>query len=173
MRRLSAAVLVLSLLSVACTSGPAVSAIGETSLACTDRFCVTHPTSWEIVDQGAEHVSFANVDDPDGLIATAGVVNMQGLVEANGGTWPQSPRGVVEVMWSALDNGEADLGEIRSLEDGSVRSFGVFQGGRLWHRLVPVDATRAVGVDVRAPSRAWETHADVFLEGLQVLPAGG
>jgi hypothetical protein len=173
MRRLSTAVVMLALLAAACSSGPSVTAVGETSLACTDRFCVTHPTSWEIVDQGSGHVSFANADDPDTLIATAGVVNMRGLVEANGGTWPQSTRGVVEVMWTALDNGKADLGEIRSLEDGSVRSFGVFQGGRLWHRMVPVDATRAVGVDVQAPSGEWETHADVFLAGLQVLPFDG
>ena len=153
-----------------CAAAAEAPPAAPSDVVCTDRFCVTPPEGWVIVDQGADHVSFEH-PDAAGTMATAGVVNMQGLVEANGGTWPVGTRGVVEVMWSAFDNGNARLGETRPLPDGSIESSGVFGTGRLWHRLVPIDATRAVAVDLRAPSVTWEDHARVFLDGLEPLPS--
>ncbi len=39
----------------------------------------------------------------------------------------------------------------------------------MWHRLAPVGGERGIGVEVRAPNSSWEPHADVFLDGLEVV----
>ncbi len=96
---------------------------------------------------------------------------MEGLITATGGTWPRTTDDVVRALWELLDDGNAELGSLRLLSDGSVRSFGTFGGGRMWHRLAPVGGERAVGVEVRAPNSSWESHADVFLDGLEPLRA--
>ncbi len=99
--------------------------------------------------------------------ATASGVNMEGLVKANGGTWPQAVSGVVDVFWSSLDGGKASLAEKRALEDGSVESVGAFQDGRLWFRLIGLDSVNGLGVEVRGPNSSWEDHAAVFLDSFE------
>ena len=56
------------------------------------------------------------------------------------------------------------------LPDGSVESFGAFAGGRMWARLIPLDSTSAIGVELRGPNSSWETHAAVLLDSVTPVP---
>jgi hypothetical protein len=153
----------------ACSNGPTAPPVGESALVCTDAFCLSYPQAWAVVDQGAEHVALAHPQAPDSLLASVAMVNLEALVVAAGELWPQQPDAVVRIFWSQIDGGDADVGEVRPQLDGSVRSVGVFRGGRLWFALYPIDASHGVGVEVRAPNRTWETHAAVFMDGLRLL----
>jgi hypothetical protein len=160
----------LSLVTFACGGATPAPPVGATDVVCSDEFCAAYPVSWTLADSGAAFLSFQHPSAPDDVIATVGRVNMEGLVVANGGQWPAAPRQVVETFWGAIDGGNAELGRIEFRPDGTVESFGVFAGGRMWTRLLPTDAVRAVGVEVRAPDSTWEDHARVFLDGVQLLP---
>ncbi len=137
---------------------------------CTETFCAQYPAGWNLVDRGDTFISLSHPDDPETLLATVGPVNMEGLVVANGGTWPQTVSGVVEAFWRAADGGEAELATSTILPDGSVESFGVFRSGRMWARLIPLTTTDAIGVEMRAPNRSWESHAEAFLDSVVVVP---
>jgi hypothetical protein len=170
MRRLITGLASLALVATACGGGPDATAVGDTELVCTETFCAEIPADWNVIDSGDGYVSFAHPLDPEALLATVGPVNMEGLVTANGGTWPQTVAGVVEVFWEAADGGNADLGTLTVLPDGSVESFGAFGGGRMWTRLIPLTISEAIGVEMRAPNSSWASHADVLLDSVQVLP---
>lgn len=161
--------LVVVLLLAACGTGPQAPTVGSTQLVCADDFCVSHPADWEVVEVGEGFAVFRHPAAPDSLVASVGQVDMEGLITATGGAWPQTTDNVVRALWELLDAGNADLGSLRFLSDGSVRSFGSFGGGRMWHRLAPVGGERGIGVEVRAPNSSWEPHADVFLDGLEVV----
>ena len=163
---LATAALVIS----ACGTGAEAPTVDASDLVCTATFCAEYPSGWELVDEGDSFVSLAHPLDPDTLLATVGPVNMEGLVVANGGTWPQTVSGVVDAFWRAADGGEADLATSTILPDGSVESFGVFRGGRMWARLIPLTTTEAIGVEMRAPNRSWERHAEVLLDSVVAVP---
>jgi hypothetical protein len=168
--RLFPIAILLVLVVAACGGGAAAPAVTATDLACADEFCAAYPADWSVVDSGATFLSFSHSEAPEDVVATVGGVNMESLVEANGGQWPASPQQVVEIFWGAVDGGDAELGRLEFRDDGSIESFGVFGTGRMWSLLLPTDAVRAVGVEVRAPNSSWEDHARVFLDGVQVLP---
>lgn len=113
-------------------------------------------------------MSFSHPDSEE-LVATVGRVNLEGIAVSAGAVWPVPAREVVELLWSLLDGGEAELGTATLVEDGSYDSRGFVSTGRLWHRLIPVTASRGFGIEVRAPNSSWEEHADVFRQGLEVL----
>lgn len=162
--------IVLAVATAACGGGAAAPGVGAIDVVCADEFCTAYPVGWTLVDAGSSFLSFSHPDAPGDVVATVGGVNMKSLVEANGGQWPASPQQVVETFWGAIDGGAADLGRLEFRQDGSVESFGVFGAGRMWMLLLPTDAIRAVGVEVRAPNSTWDDHARVFLDGVQLLP---
>jgi hypothetical protein len=155
--------------ATACSTGPDAPPVAGSELVCTETFCISSPGDWVVDDVGDTFVAFHHPLDPDTIRASASGVNMEGLVVANGGTWPQNVSGVVDVFWSSLDGGRASLAEQRALEDGSVESVGAFQDGRLWFRLIGLDSVNGLGVEVRGPNSSWETHADVFLSSFEPL----
>lgn len=162
-----------SLLAIAlagCSAGIKAPPVAGVESACTATFCVEYPSGWAIDDEGDSFLVLSHPDDPEATAASVSQVNMEGVMAANGGRWPASPADVVEVFWASIDSGDADLGTIDFRSDGSIESFGAFEGGRLWFLLTPTDSTRAVGVEVRGPNSSWESHARVFLDGLMVLP---
>jgi len=169
-RRHSMALLAgLVLLATACSTGPDAPPVAGSEQACTDAFCIASPSDWVVDEVGESFVVFHHPLDPETIRATASGVNMEGLVAANGGTWPQTVSGVIDVFWSSLDGGKASLGEKRVLEDGSVESVGAFQDGRLWYRLIGLDSVNGLGVEVRGPNSTWESHAEVFLDSFEPL----
>lgn len=163
---LVAALLVLA----ACGSGADAPPVAGSEQVCTETFCASYPAGWDVIDRGDSFVSLAHPLDTEMLLATVGPVNMEGLVTANGGTWPQTVAGVVEAFWRAADGGNAELATSTVLPDGSVESFGVFRGGRMWARLIPLNTTDALGVEMRAPNRSWEAHAQVLLDSVVPVP---
>lgn len=165
-RRSLVLLLGLVLLVAACSTGPDAPPVAGSEPTCTDTFCISSPSDWVVEEVGESFVVFHHPLDPETIRATASGVNMEGLVEANGGAWPQTVSGVVDVFWSSLDGGKASLAEKRALEDGSVESVGVFQDGRLWYRLIGLDSVNGLGVEVRGPNSSWEAHAEVFLDSL-------
>ena len=130
MHRLVIGLVVFALATSACGGGPDATAVADTERVCAETFCAEIPSDWNVVDSGDDYVSLVHPLDPEALLATVGPVNMEGLVTANGGTWPQTVAGAVEVFWDAADGGNADLGTLTVLPDGSVESFGVFGDGR-------------------------------------------
>jgi len=168
--RTAAVAAAVTLVLVACGGGTDAPVVAAVDLVCADTFCVQHPVVWELVDQGSDFVTFRNRLDPEVLLASVGPVNMEGVVIANGGTWPQTVAGVVEVFWDAADGGDAELATLTVLPDGSVEAFGAFGGGRMWTRLIPIDTTHALGVELRAPNSSWEPHARVLLDSLTPVP---
>lgn len=161
---------VVALVVASCGSGPEATRVAEVQQVCTDTFCAEVPSDWEIIDQGAAYVSFSHPSDPESVLATVGAVNMEGVVTANGGTWPQTVSGVVDVFWAAADGGDAELATSKVLSDGSVESFGAFGTGRMWARLIPLGTVEAIGVEMRAPNSSWETHARVLLDSVEPAP---
>ncbi len=155
------------LLATACSTGPEAPPVAGSEPLCTETFCISSPSDWVVDEVGESFVVFHHPLDPDKIRATASAVNMEGLVKANGGTWPQAVSGVIDVFWSSLDGGNAALAEKRALEDGSVESVGAFQDGRLWFRLIGLDSVNGLGVEVRGPNSSWEDHAAVFLDSLE------
>ena len=102
----------------------------------------------------------------DEVVATIGQVNMEGVANADGKEWPQTTDSVVRSFWALMDGGGAELATVRPLRDGSVETFGTFDGGRLWYRLTPVDGRRAIGVEVRGPNSTWGPHAEAIMGSL-------
>lgn len=156
-------------LATACSTGPDAPPVAGSELVCTDTFCISSPPDWVVEETGDTYVVFHHPSDPDKIRATASGVNMEGLVTANGGQWPQDVSGVVDVFWASLDGGNATLAEKRALEDGSVESVGAFEDGRLWFRLIGLDSVNGLGVEVRGPNSSWEAHAEVFLDSFEPL----
>ncbi len=166
-RRSTGLVVGIVLVATACSTGPDAPSVAESESTCTETFCISSPSDWVVEEVGESYVVFHHPLDPEKIRATASGVNMEGLVAANGGTWPQTVSGVIDVFWSSLDGGKASLAEQRALEDGSVESVGAFQDGRLWFRLIGLDSVNGLGVEVRGPNSSWEAHAEVFLDSLE------
>lgn len=170
MWRRSVWLVTLAAAAAACSaSGPDAPEPQSAASVCGAQFCLEYPGGWEIVDQGDDFASFVHPAGDDEALATVGRVNMEGIVTAAGGEWPQLTEDVARSFWSIIDGGEAALATTESERDGSVRTFGTVASGRLWWRLTPTAFSEAIGVEVRGPNRSWESHADVFFEGLTIL----
>lgn len=154
----------------ACASGPNAPDVGALETECGDNFCVSVPTDWEIVERTGEFLSLRHPLAPEEAVGTVGQVNMEGILNAAGEEWPQTANRVVESFWALIDDGGAELATMAPLQDGSVESFGTFEGGRLWYRLAPTEGRMAVGVEVRGPNSSWAEHAEAILDSLVVLP---
>lgn len=137
---------------------------------CVEGFCVSYPQDWELIEEAPEFVSLRHRDAADETAATVSQVSMEGIVNADGLEWPQTVDTVVRSFWNLIDDGDADLGTLEPLRDGSVKSFGTFSDGRLWYRLIPVEGRRAIGAEVRGPNSSWADHAAAILDSVTVLP---
>jgi hypothetical protein len=162
-------VLVAALLFVsACSSGPAAPAVGETETVCNDLFCVDVPQGWE-AEIGETYLSFHHDLDPSHTFLTVGMADMEAIVEGAGGTWPVPPQETTLAFWSLLE--DADVGEFeRSARrvGGAIKSWGTHTDGEMWYLLYPIEGSRAVGIEMRAPNDSWETHADTVFDSLTV-----
>jgi len=169
-RRLLTVAVAILVLAAACSAGPAAPPVtGETSI-CDDVACLTYPDGWEVVEVGDTFIRFTHPADPEHLHATISPTNMEGVVTEAGGTWPALPADAVRAFWALLEEtGAGRLGALRPVP-GGIRSVGTYGKGRMWFLLLPTDATHAIGVEVRAPNRSWETHADVFFSHVTTLP---
>ncbi len=136
--------------------------------SCIEAFCLSYPGGWLVAEEGTRHISLAHSEFPE-VVATASLISQQALVENAGGTWPASTQTVVESFWALLE--EASVGSFDRLErltGGAYRSEGSHDDGRLWHLLIPLDGSEAIGVEMRAPNRSWEPHADAIFAGVAV-----
>ena len=158
------------LLATACsTPGPMAPPVEGTEIACIEALCLTYPAGWD-VETGVGFVSFSHPSAPEVAMATAAPVNMQALVENAGGTWPAPTEDVVAAFWRLLEEADvADLARIERLTGGSFRSEGAYEGGRLWHLLIPGRTGGAVAIEVRGPNGSWERHADEFFARVEVF----
>lgn len=166
-----AIVAVVAVVAGACgNSGPDAPEVGALVTVCTDDFCFGYPEGWDVLEQTGEFVSLRHPDAPDSAVATAGQVNMEGIVTGDGKSWPQTTESVVRSFWSLIDGGGAELATMDPQRDGSVISFGTFGGGRLWWRLTPLEGRDAIGFEMRGPNSTWADHATAMLESLTLVP---
>lgn len=164
------AAMAFALVATSCSSGPAAPEPAPVSTVCTDAFCAEIPAGWGD-EVGDTHIAFHHEDLPEGTFLTANVVDMEAIVVASGGTWPVPVEAVVEAFWSLLES--VDEGELRRTErqvGGAIRSWGSHSTGDMWHVLVPVSGTRAIGVELRGPNGSWEAHADVVFATVAPIP---
>jgi len=164
------AAVVVALMVSACSSGPAAPETSPASTVCTESFCADIPIGWgdEI---GDTYIAFHHEVLPDGTFLTANVVDMEAIVVAAGGTWPVTTDEVVVAFWSLLES--VDEGELRRTErqvGGAIRSWGSHSTGDMWHLLVPVSGTAAIGVELRGPNDSWESHADAVFPTVVAVP---
>ena len=167
---LVAAVAVIAVASVACSSGPSAPPVERVTTVCTEAFCLDVPDGWGS-EVGDTYIAFHHDLLPEGTFLTANLVDMEAIVTAAGGTWPVPPDDVVRAFWSlleAVDEGELDRTE-RQI-GGAVRSWGSHSTGDMWHLLVPIDGTTAIGVEMRAPNDSWESHVDVVFPTVEAKP---
>jgi hypothetical protein len=167
MRRLAAS---LVLLAAACgPAGPEAPSPGAPALICDADVCLAYPGDWA-AEPGVGYIGFSHPSAPDDVTASTALVNMEAIAAAAGVAWPVPAEDVVRAFWQLIEDADAgELGAIERRQGGSIESFGTSEGLRLWHLLVPVDTTRAIAVEVRAPNATWESHAEVFFS--EVVPA--
>ena len=156
----------------ACSSGPPAPPIAAIANVCASEICVDYPDGWDVAEVGGNFISFTNPASSE-VVATVGPVNMEAVVAGAGGAWPQAPRNVVDDLWRLIDGGEAELVQVELAAGGALDSWGLISTGRMWHRLVPLTATEAWGIEIRGPDGDWEPHADVFRRGFTVANSDG
>lgn len=170
MNRLGLLCMVILMAAAACAdAGREAPAPAQPDSVCISAFCLAYPGDWEIVDRGDDFVSFTHPDGEGAALATIGHVSMEGIVAAAGEQWPQLTEDVARAFWEIIDGGDADLATIETNLDGSVRTFGSVSTGRLWWQVIATSFSDAIGLEVRAPNRSWEVHADAFFAGLTLL----
>ncbi|MDH3731413.1 MAG: hypothetical protein OES13_09895 [Acidimicrobiia bacterium] len=156
---------VVGLVAGACSSdtAPPAPAPGPVQTVCLPEFCIDYPAEW-VIEVGED---FVTLNHPAGAEASAGRIDMQGVVEGAGGAWPADGEETMRRFWELLDDlGTADLEELR-LTDGAVDTEGRLDDGRLWHRLLPTMPPRAIGAELRGPDRTWEAHAEIITGSLR------
>lgn len=170
-RRLVTLIGLIVLVGAACSTGPDAPRAEAGSIVCADDFCTRYPEGWEVIETGAEHLSFAHPDAPERAKATVAYVNTEGVVTAAGGSWPANSETVARSFWTLLeDEGIASFERMERVGDGRIVAVGSYEGGRLWTLFVPIDSRRALGVEVRGPNRTWEPHASLFFDQLVLTP---
>ncbi len=166
-------VLALVLLAAACSTdaGPDAPPPGSTETICATPFCAAYPGDWD-AEAGDDFISFSHPVDPLQILGTIGRVDLQGIIQAAGGTWPADGEAVVRAFFELLDETQsASLDEpVVTRADGSVLGNGRIEDLRIWYRLIPIDGSTGVGVEVRGPNASWEAHADLILDGVSVVP---
>lgn len=159
----------LVIVVAACTTGPSAPPVRSGEEVCGERFCVAAPDGWD-VEFGERYLAFTHPDAPDRAKATISGVNMQALVENAGGMWPASTEDAVMSFWQLLEEaGVAQFERLERLTGGAFRSEGTHDAGMLWHLLIPVSGSDAVGFEVRGPNRSWQSHADAFFSDVELL----
>lgn len=162
------ALLAFALVVGACAASEPAPEPGEAVSECTETFCFGYPSSWT-AEAGEDFANLAH-ESEDEAVASVGSLNMEGVVTATGGSWPAPAEDASRAFWELLDDlGSASLQSVATQPDGSVVSQGTLDGRRLWHRLIPLDGSRAIAVEVRAPNESWQQHADVILDGLSPI----
>jgi hypothetical protein len=160
---------VVGLLFVAaCSSGPDAPAITSLETVCNEQFCVDVPNGWA-AEIGETYLAFHHSLDSNNTFLTVGVADMEAMVEATGGTWPVSTEDASRSFWALLE--EVDAARYtRSARQigGAIKSWGTHVDGEMWYLLHPVDGSLGVGIEMRAPNRSWETHADAVFNSLVV-----
>ncbi|MEN8041866.1 MAG: hypothetical protein ABFR95_10230 [Actinomycetota bacterium] len=159
------------LVASACSSGPAAPSIEATQQVCNDLFCVDVPEGW-VPEIGDTYIAFNHRIDPDNTFLTVGTLDMEAVVENAGGTWPVPPEEVTAAFWALLDDAEVGSFERSARQvGGAIKSWGNHSDGDMWHLLYPVDGSRGIAIELRAPNDSWETHADQVFTSLEVLKA--
>lgn len=154
------------LFATACSQGVSAPPVVETETVCSDVFCIDVPAGWS-AEIGDTYVSLSHDADPDNTFLTAGLVDMQAIVTASGGTWPVPTEDVVTAFWSLIeDAGVGSFTRSQRMVGGAVRSWGEHETGTMWHLLYPLEGSSAIGIEMRAPNGSWETHADVVFESV-------
>ena len=168
--RLTPLVAMLALVLSACAAGPSAAPTTPTELVCTEAFCLEVPSGWE-GEADAAFVTLNHEAYPEGTFLTANIVDTEAIVTAAGGSWPVPPVEVVEAFWSLLEEvGEGELVRYERMIGGAIRSWGSHTTGDMWFLLVPIEGSRAIGVEMRGPNDSWESHADAVFP--TVAPIG-
>ena len=155
----------------ACSQGVAAPPVGTASTECTDSFCIDVPEGWEVTDRGPSFVSMNHTSDPDNTFLTAGLIDMEAIVAASGGSWPVPTEDVVVAFWALIENaGVGSYTRSQRLVGGAVRSWGDHETGTMWHLVYPLGDSSAIGVELRAPNNSWESHAAVVFESVTPIP---
>ncbi len=171
MLRRTVVVLALALMAGACSSGPSAPEIGIPTTVCTGAFCLDVPEGWGD-EVGDTYIAFHHEALPEGTFLTANIVDMEAIVMAAGGEWPVPPDEVAVAFWALLE--QVDEGRLQRTErqvGGAIRSWGSHRTGTMWHLLVPVEGSTAIGVEMRGPNESWESHADAVFP--TVVPKAG
>ncbi len=165
-----ALVVVVGAVALRTDGGPAAPPVGAPAVHCFADVCAAHPPDWD-VEVGDTFLAFTHPFDPERVLGSVGRVNLRALIESAGGAWPAPPEEAVRAFFTLLgENQDAALEEGPTrLPDGSVEAAGRLEGLWLWYRLIPgADGDRGIGVEVRAPNRSWQVHADAWRDGLAV-----
>ncbi|GMQ98363.1 MAG: hypothetical protein BMS9Abin17_0872 [Acidimicrobiia bacterium] len=162
-------ILAVALLFVtACSQGVAAPIVTETETVCSDVFCIDVPVGWQ-AEVGDTYVSLSHISDPENTFLTAGLVDMEAIVTASGGSWPVPTQEVVMAFWSLIeDAGVGSFTRSQRMVGGAVRSWGEHETGTMWHLLYPLEGSSAIAIEMRAPNGSWEAHADVVFRGVSV-----
>lgn len=167
MKRLVAIALVVL---AGCSAGVQATGVEVVTPVCTDEFCVDVPVGWD-GEVGDTFLALNHVADVDETFFTASVIDMEAIVTSAGGTWPVQTDDVVRSFWSLLEDvGEGSLIRTQRMVGGAVRSWGSHSTGDMWFVIVPVEGSKAVGVEIRGPNASWETHADASFPTVQPVP---
>lgn len=159
-------VLGLALLVSACSSGPDAPVVAGGEEVCAETFCVSVPDGWSY-EVGETYISATHEDAPDTTFLTAGVINMEAIVENSGGTWPAPTADVTRAFWALLeDAGAGKFVRSARVVGGAERSWGTHVDGQMWHLVYPTGPTSAIGIELRAPNDTWESHADFVFESV-------
>lgn len=155
-------------LVAACSSGTTAPAVTDVETVCNPEFCVDVPVGWE-AEIGGSYISFHHVVDPEHTFLTVGSADMEAIVEAAGGSWPVATEAVARSFWTLLEDVDvATFDRSARQVGGAVRTWGRHSDGNMWHLLYPIDASHAIGIEMRAPNDSWESHADVVFASLVV-----
>ncbi|MCB1246458.1 MAG: hypothetical protein KDB69_04250 [Acidimicrobiia bacterium] len=161
--------LMLALIA-ACSSGPAAPEVGSGERVCAEGFCIRVPDGW-VVEVGTTYISAHHELAPDTTFLTAGEVNQQAIAEAAGVVWPAPTPEVERAFWSLLESaGAGSFDRSERVLGGAERSWGTHDDGDMWHLLAPTEGTHAVGIELRAPNRSWESHAEFVFDSLVIVP---
>lgn len=137
------------------------------STVCTTVYCIDVPIGWdgEVADT---YIAFHHTAAPEATWLTASLVDQEAVVRAAGGSWPATTGDVVRAFWKLLEDvGEGELDRTERMIGGAVRSSGSHSTGDMWFVLWPLDATTAVGIEMRAPNDTWEAHADAVFPTIE------
>lgn len=159
-------VMVIAFAVTACSSGPDAPTAGPGEEVCAATFCVIVPEGWSYEVQDT-YISASHELAPTTSFLTAGLINMEAIVQAAGGSWPVGTPEVTRAFWTLLEEAGAGRFERSArMLGGAERSWGTHADGQMWHLVFPTGPSSAIGVELRAPNDSWETHADLVFESV-------